>query len=431
MNTRNDIKWVSVSLLALLALFVFRVMAQLVQAVYPVSFLPPFAAWQSGALPYPILLLIQLAIVGYFGRIIWKLHRGMLQPDPVKARVFILIGGLYFAVMLFRLVAGFSFAADHPWLGARIPAVFHLILASFLLIVGFFHSSATARMVAVLAYPLVVLSALVAHALCLRNGVGLHAATYGPVLFGALAVTLLERGFPHRGDWLPNRADVANDAAYMVLVQALLPRFLGFLAAVSLLGILRAQQLTLDGPWPQHWPVIAQALLMMVTAEFMRYWVHRLAHRWTPLWQLHAVHHSPHKLYWMNVGRFHPLEKALQYLFDTLPFILLGVSEQVLAMYFVFYAINGFFQHCNIDLRLGFLNYIISGPELHRWHHSKLIEESNHNYGNNLIIWDLMFGTWFLPRDRQVGDLGLVNREYPLSFSGQMKTPFITGLDKA
>jgi len=101
-----------------------------------------------------------------------------------------------------------------------------------------------------------------------------------------------------------------------------------------------------------------------------------------------------------------------------------------LALYFVFYAINGFFQHCNINLRLGALNYLISGPELHRWHHSIDYREADKNYGNNLIIWDLIFGTYFLPKSRTVGDLGLLNRQYPQSFIAQMKTPFVNKLDK-
>jgi sterol desaturase/sphingolipid hydroxylase (fatty acid hydroxylase superfamily) len=121
----------------------------------------------------------------------------------------------------------------------------------------------------------------------------------------------------------------------------------------------------------------------------------------------------------------------IQYLVDALPFLLLGVSETVLAMYFVFYSVNGFFQHCNIKLRLGFLNYLVSGPELHRWHHSKHTAESNHNYGNNLIVWDLVFGSWYLPRDRAVDELGLINRNYPMDFKSQMLTPFSKGLDKA
>ena len=169
---------------------------------------------------------------------------------------------------------------------------------------------------------------------------------------------------------------------------------------------------------------------MLFLADLLRYWLHRAAHEWEPLWRLHAVHHSPHKLYWVNVGRFHPLDKALQFLLDAFPFIIVGVSEEVLSIYFVFYAINGFFQHCNINLRLGFLNYLISGPELHRWHHSILIRESNRNYGNNLIVWDLIFGTWFLPKEKSVDGLGLKNRQYPLDFASQIRTPFIKGLDK-
>jgi sterol desaturase/sphingolipid hydroxylase (fatty acid hydroxylase superfamily) len=61
---------------------------------------------------------------------------------------------------------------------------------------------------------------------------------------------------------------------------------------------------------------------------------------------------------------------------------------------------------------------------LHRWHHSKLIEESDTNFGNNVIVWDLLFGTWFLPKDRHVGVLGLFNPDYPTSFWGQLKAAF-------
>jgi sterol desaturase/sphingolipid hydroxylase (fatty acid hydroxylase superfamily) len=188
--------------------------------------------------------------------------------------------------------------------------------------------------------------------------------------------------------------------------------------------------MTFDAWWPYDWPVALQTLLMILSADFLRYWLHRFSHEWPLLWRLHAVHHSPHKLYWVNVARFHPIEKALQYFFDAMPFIILGISEEVLALYFVFYSINGFFQHCNIKLRLGFLNYIVSGPELHRWHHSMIAKESNQNYGNNLIVWDLLFGTWYLPRNRQVDTLGLVNRDYPMPFVSQLKAPFIKGIEQ-
>jgi sterol desaturase/sphingolipid hydroxylase (fatty acid hydroxylase superfamily) len=201
------------------------------------------------------------------------------------------------------------------------------------------------------------------------------------------------------------------------------------LVGVVLIRALANLDLAILGVWPDGLPLAVQVILMLLVAELGRYWLHVAAHN-TGLWRLHAVHHSVQKLYWLNVGRFHPLEKGLQFLFDALPFIVLGVGEEVLALYFVFYAVNGFFQHSNVDARYGVLNYVISSGELHRWHHSKLIEESNHNYGNNLIVWDLLFGTWYLPKDRRVGELGLLNRRYPMSFLEQLKAPLKAGLDK-
>ncbi|MEN8175160.1 MAG: GH3 auxin-responsive promoter family protein, partial [Pseudomonadota bacterium] len=180
--------------------------------------------------------------------------------------------------------------------------------------------------------------------------------------------------------------------------------------------------------WPHHWPVPLQAVFMLLAADFLRYWLHRLVHENAFLWRFHAVHHSPHKLYWLNVGRFHPVDKALQFLLDALPFMLLGVSEPVISLYFVFYAVNGFFQHSNVHMRFGLLNYVISSAELHRWHHSRVPAESNTNYGNNLIVWDLLFGTRFLPRDREIHDLGLKNKRYPMAFMAQMRAPLTPSL---
>jgi sterol desaturase/sphingolipid hydroxylase (fatty acid hydroxylase superfamily) len=113
---------------------------------------------------------------------------------------------------------------------------------------------------------------------------------------------------------------------------------------------------------------VLQAAMMLLAADFGRYWLHRAFHRYQFMWSYHAVHHSPHRLYWLNVGRFHPFEKAAQLALDTMPFAVMGVGREVLASYFVFYAVNGFFQHSNCDVRLGPLNDVISGPELHRWH---------------------------------------------------------------
>ena len=273
------------------------------------------------------------------------------------------------------------------------------------------------------AYPLVMSAGIALHFVLLESGVPLVWSTYLPVVLGMAAVTWLERRTPHRRDWKAEGEDVRNDLVYMVVVQAVLPRALSFLVAVSLIRWLEGTTYGAAALWPGHLHVGVQVAIAILAADFLRYWFHVLSHNHSFFWRLHAVHHSPKKLYWLNVGRFHPLEKSLQFLFDALPFIALGVSAEVLALYFVFYALNGFFQHSNVELRMGPLNYLISGAELHRWHHSRRAEEANRNYGNNLIVWDLVFGTRFLPAGREVGELGLMRRDYPQDFLGQMKAP--------
>ncbi|MCP5243473.1 MAG: sterol desaturase family protein [Burkholderiales bacterium] len=282
-----------------------------------------------------------------------------------------------------------------------------------------------------LIYPAVMIIVVGMHYLLLNSTQSIQWATYLPVAIGAVSIAFLEWQYPFRYEWYPDCTDIGHDLTFMLLVQVLLPRLLSFFVAVTLLAALNQNELTVNLGWPHEWSVVAQVVLMLLVADFFRYWLHRAAHEWAqPLWRLHAVHHSPKKLYWLNVGRFHPLEKSIQFLFDAFPFILLGVSAEVLALYFIFYSVNGFFQHCNVKLQLGPLNYIISGPELHRWHHSRIIAESNTNYGNNLIIWDTLFGTRYLPESHEVQELGLLNRNYPISFIAQMKTPFVSDLDQ-
>ena len=280
------------------------------------------------------------------------------------------------------------------------------------------------------AYPFVLLAGIALHYLLLANHASIQVATYLPVMIGAAMVGVLERAYPHRRQWWTDREEWLHDVVFMTVIQGVFPKIVAVAVMFALAQIFGGHGLILEGPWPTHWPVYLQMLLMMLLADGLRYWLHRWAHEWEPLWRFHAVHHSPHRLYWLNVGRFHPIDKGLQLLLDTLPFLMLGVQPEVLALYVVCYAINGFFQHSNVDVRLGFLNYLISGPELHRWHHSMVKEESNHNYGNNLIIWDWVFGTWYLPATREVQELGLVNRTYPSTFLEQMRIPFTPGADK-
>jgi sterol desaturase/sphingolipid hydroxylase (fatty acid hydroxylase superfamily) len=104
---------------------------------------------------------------------------------------------------------------------------------------------------------------------------------------------------------------------------------------------------------------------------------------------------------------------------------LLGVNEEALAMQTLFTVVVGVFQHANIDVRLGPLNRLFSLSEVHRWHHSKDVREANHNYGSNLTIWDVVFGTWYLPARRPPIDLGIGDMPgFPKGYLDQLMVPF-------
>ena len=79
------------------------------------------------------------------------------------------------------------------------------------------------------------------------------------------------------------------------------------------------------------------------------------------------------------------------------------------------------------NLILGPLDYIFSSPKNHRYHHSRIIEEGNSNYGGDVIFWDILFGTFHLPKGKEPSDdIGLADMpNYPQSFVGLMFAPFI------
>ena len=406
-------------------LFLARVAGQGIMRVAQPSWLPPDPMWHAGLVPYSALLGIQLVLLALMAMVIARLDR--IRQNDRLSMVVAGVGSLYLVVMAGRFAVGASGLVPGGWFDRPISTTFHLVLAGWLLILAQHLGTAERRALLsivarrfgrAMAYPAVMALACGLFLWLRRHGAPVAFSAYLPVILGASAILVMELAAPYRRQWLPDREVVLQDAVYLIVVQVALPSAL----TLAIAGLAAQAVGGGAGLWPTNWPIAAQAALMLVSADFLRYWLHRACHGWPALWRLHAVHHSPGELYFLNVGRFHPLEKSIQFLLDAAPFILLGISQEVVAAYFVFYAVNGFFQHSNADVHLGHLNWIIAGPELHRWHHSRIVAESNHNFGNNLILWDTVFGTRFLP-PREVGELGLVNRAYPEGFLAQTLAP--------
>lgn len=275
------------------------------------------------------------------------------------------------------------------------------------------------RIVSVAFFPLVLGGALLAGARALEAG----GNTLPVLLAAACAVFLAERLWPHWPSWQRSHGDVGVDLAHVASVSVA-----SFATAWAVPQVLAPAAAALGAAplWPAHWPLLAQLPLALVLGELVQYWTHRLGHEWEPLWRLHATHHSAPRLYFLNAARFHPLDIVIDTGAGLIPLVLLGCPPAGIALFALFTSVFGYLQHCNVRVSLGPLNYVFSMAELHRWHHARDLREANTNYGSNLILWDLAFGTFFWPRDRKPPeDIGIPDLPaFPQTYWGQLASPF-------
>jgi sterol desaturase/sphingolipid hydroxylase (fatty acid hydroxylase superfamily) len=170
-----------------------------------------------------------------------------------------------------------------------------------------------------------------------------------------------------------------------------------------------------------HLPLLAQALIIIVAVDFVQYWAHRLFHSHA-LWPFHAIHHSPEDLDWTATFRNHPVN-FLIYSSGVFALIrLAGFSNEAFVIIGPFNLLYGALAHANLNWTFGPLRYVFASPVYHRWHHVKDPAGYNSNFAPTFPLWDLLFGTYYMPR-------GVLPRDYgvdgvPPHFLAQLVYPF-------
>ena len=130
----------------LLAMFFGRVVGQVLVAYGHVGFLPPMEQWQSGLLPYPVLLASQIVILGLLCAISLNFTRGsgfLVRPSARVGSILTWIGCLYLGGMVVRYVISMWRHPEWRWTGHTIPIFFHCVLAVFVLALADFHRRAS------------------------------------------------------------------------------------------------------------------------------------------------------------------------------------------------------------------------------------------------------------------------------------------------
>ncbi len=264
------------------------------------------------------------------------------------------------------------------------------------------------RLLATLAWPVVMGSSMLT--LVVLPGVWSSSAV---MIVTGLVVALLERA-TGRPEWRPVSRELGQDLFYAVLSGALAGGlqllFFRDAGVVSRLASERAL-MVLGG---------------VVLSDAASWLAHLALHRVPLLWRVHAVHHAVPKLYGLNALHNHPLDVLFATGLAVAPLLALGFDAELAGAVGALSTAHFWFQHTSADVRLGWLNAIVSGPELHRWHHSLRAEESNQNYGMVFSMWDRLFRTWHAPDvPAQLGVDDAIPRTTLLE---QTRSPFVRAL---
>lgn len=213
------------------------------------------------------------------------------------------------------------------------------------------------------------------------------------IISAAVLFTILERIFPYNKGQEILREGFFDDLALYTIAQSYILGIIIFGYIINFIdsttGISRLKLFA-------DIPIWIQLIFFTITHDIYIYWMHRWQHSNKWLWRIHEAHHSPKKVDWLSGSRSHALEILINQTVEFAPIVLLGSPAEVVAYKGAISAVWGMYIHSNIDVKTGWLQKIINGPEMHRWHHSTG-KGRNRNFATKLAIWDWIWGTAFLP----------------------------------
>lgn len=250
-------------------------------------------------------------------------------------------------------------------------------------------------------------------------------------LFTAVYIFMFERIIPLKPEWKPLKNDLWSDVKHFFFSVAI---FDALGKTVSLAIVLHLQQFFFKPSeiW-NNFPFIITFIIANLIGEFLPYLYHRISHIGNRnsvtslfLWKTHSIHHIPTSLNWFKTNWIHPINIFINTIFKMTPLLFLGFNDVVIFLVSVTHIVIAYLSHANIKTKTGFLDYLIVTPQIHHFHHSKLLNEAK-NFGNTIPFWDLIFGTYY-NRKGEVDNVGVAENQiiYPKkeNYMHQLIFPF-------
>jgi sterol desaturase/sphingolipid hydroxylase (fatty acid hydroxylase superfamily) len=218
-------------------------------------------------------------------------------------------------------------------------------------------------------------------------------ATIGCLIAAMTLVAAIETVLPLHARGRGNHIHLAPNVALTLLTFATnLGLNIGLVSIVVWLesrgfGLLRAMPIS----------PLAAALLAIAALDFSFYAAHVSWHRFPSLWRFHAVHHSDPAVDVTTTIRQHPVESLLRYAAMGAMAIVIGPSPAAFGVYRVTSALSGFLEHANLRAPRGLdrmLALVVTWPHMHKIHHSRIVHQTDTNYGNLFSVWDRLLRTY-------------------------------------
>jgi sterol desaturase/sphingolipid hydroxylase (fatty acid hydroxylase superfamily) len=169
-------------------------------------------------------------------------------------------------------------------------------------------------------------------------------------------------------------------------------------------------------------PLWVQALLFLVASDFMLYWLHRMFHG-GGFWKYHAIHHSSEELEWISAARFHPVNLFIGTIMVDVILLMAGISPNIMLWVGPFTTFHSAFVHANLNWTLGPFKYVLATPVFHRWHHTPLDQGGMKNFAPAFSLWDVLFGTFYMPQAALPERYGVDDPRIPQGFFAQLIYP--------
>ena len=235
---------------------------------------------------------------------------------------------------------------------------------------------------------------------------GEYRGGYLAILIGVMLI--VEILFPLRREWRMTASSFfRRDLPFLVIgaITMFLTQYIG-LELILWLGLVRGEShISL--------PLFVSVALILLITDFCWYWIHRWSHEAKGsvgrfLWQMHAAHHLPGQVYLFMHAVAHPINTVIVRMIYTIPLFFLGFSTEAIFVASLITGLQGLISHYNVDIRAGWVNYVLMGAETHRYHHSASPEEAK-NYAATITLWDRIFGTFVYQPDKLPDRLGITN----------------------